>query len=526
MQIYHGATFNLAHTSADAAPPAAQPLRGPGRRLPGRRRHAPRQRPAGDLRVGPDHVAGCWPMQTWACRRTAEAGTLMAAGQSGPGRGARIMSADGPNGGRIGVIGGGLGGLAAACTLAARGYGRRCSKEPWLGGKAAVLEEDGFRFDMGPTILTMPRVLRRIFAEAGRDLERLPRPRPARPAVALLLRRRLGPRPRRRTSDAWRPTSTPSPRDVGGRGLPATSSTAPSGCTTSPTASSSGGRSRHRRHDRLQARTSRPRPCARRAEHAHGPTVAGTVRKHVPDAARRPDARPLHPVRRLVARRLAGGAVRHRPHADEEGVWYPLGGTRAVPEALAKLAARTRRRVPDRHRRPPHRHRRGGASPASRPTTASGSRSPPSSPTPTACGRTASCSAAPPAPAFERRRGYEPACSGVVLYLGLDRAYDHLLHHDFVFSRDPTRSSTAIYRKGEPAPDPTCYLVRPGPHRTRRRARRAARRSTSSSTRPTCGRTTTGRRMLPGVPPGDPRQAGDDRRAWRTSRSASCSSAR
>ena len=44
---------------ADAPPPAAEPLRGPGRRVPRRRRHAPRQRPAGDLRVGPDHVAGC-----------------------------------------------------------------------------------------------------------------------------------------------------------------------------------------------------------------------------------------------------------------------------------------------------------------------------------------------------------------------------------------------------------------------------------------------------------------------------------
>ena len=44
-------------------------------------------------------------------------------------------------------------------------------KNAWLGGKAAVLEERGFRFDMGPTILTVPRVLARIFAEAGRRLE-------------------------------------------------------------------------------------------------------------------------------------------------------------------------------------------------------------------------------------------------------------------------------------------------------------------------------------------------------------------
>jgi phytoene desaturase len=60
---------------------------------------------------------------------------------------------------------------------------------------------------------------------------------------------------------------------------------------------------------------------------------------------------------------------------------------------------------------------------------------------------------------FERRRGYEPACSGVVLYLGLNKRYDHLLHHDFVFSRDPEEEFDWIYNKGEPAPDPTCYLA-------------------------------------------------------------------
>src|SRR5271165_516635 len=74
--------------------------------------------------------------------------------------------------GRIGVIGGGLGGLAAACTLAARGYKVVVlEKNEWLGGKAAVLNVDGYRFDMGPTILLMPSVLGRIFAEAGRDIK-------------------------------------------------------------------------------------------------------------------------------------------------------------------------------------------------------------------------------------------------------------------------------------------------------------------------------------------------------------------
>ena len=59
------------------------------------------------------------------------------------------------------------------------------------------------------------------------------------------------------------------------------------------------------------------------------------------------------------------------------------------------------------------------------------------------------------------KKGYEPACSGVVLYLGLNRRYEHLGHHDFVFSRDAEEEFDFIYRRGEPAPDPTAYLAAP-----------------------------------------------------------------
>ena len=82
-------------------------------------------------------------------------------------------------GAKVIVIGSGLGGLAAAATAQARGHQVTVlERNAWLGGKAAVLNmpsPDGrgnFRFDMGPTILTVPRVLRRIFAEAGRDQQK------------------------------------------------------------------------------------------------------------------------------------------------------------------------------------------------------------------------------------------------------------------------------------------------------------------------------------------------------------------
>ncbi|HMP16875.1 MAG TPA: FAD-dependent oxidoreductase, partial [Gemmatales bacterium] len=72
----------------------------------------------------------------------------------------------------VGIIGSGLAGLAAACTLSARGYAVTLfERNDWLGGKAAVWQQAGYRFDMGPTILTLPSVLQRIFAEADRPME-------------------------------------------------------------------------------------------------------------------------------------------------------------------------------------------------------------------------------------------------------------------------------------------------------------------------------------------------------------------
>ena len=48
-----------------------------------------------------------------------------------------------------------------------------------------------------------------------------------------------------------------------------------------------------------------------------------------------------------------------------------------------------------------------------------------------------------------------------MLYLGLRKKYDHILHHNFVFSRDPHVEFQQIYQQGEPAADPTCYVCAP-----------------------------------------------------------------
>ena len=70
------------------------------------------------------------------------------------------------------VAGGGFGGIAAALRLRARGYAvRLIDRCPRLGGRAQVFERDGFRFDAGPTVVTAPHLFEELFALFGERME-------------------------------------------------------------------------------------------------------------------------------------------------------------------------------------------------------------------------------------------------------------------------------------------------------------------------------------------------------------------
>jgi phytoene desaturase len=365
---------------------------------------------------------------------------------------------------RIGVIGAGLGGLAAAATLAARGHRVTLfERNPWLGGKAAVLAEEGFRFDMGPTILTLPSVLGRIFAEAGRDLKRELDLVPLDPQWRCFyedgstLDLLADPRKMEAALDAFAPGSGAaggyrrflgvaerlheiSDRFFFWRSVGSVRDTFNAGKTFQ--ASVLG--------DLLALR--------------FGRTVAGTVRKHVPEprvaqmldhftqyVGSAPDASPAV---------LCG--IAHMQ--TQGGIWYPRGGIRAVPEALRRLALELG--VEIREETPVRRIlTEGGAGGAVLGIETEAGERVPLAAVVSNCDSVRThrelLAGQPAARRFERRRRYEPACSGVVLYLGLDRAYPHLLHHNFVFSQDPEEEFAAIYRRGEPAADPTCYVCAP-----------------------------------------------------------------
>lgn len=72
---------------------------------------------------------------------------------------------------KVVVAGAGLGGLSAAAHLVGDGHDvtvlERGSRP---GGRAGVIERDGFVLDTGPTVLTMPDLLAGVFAAAGQEL--------------------------------------------------------------------------------------------------------------------------------------------------------------------------------------------------------------------------------------------------------------------------------------------------------------------------------------------------------------------
>lgn len=363
------------------------------------------------------------------------------------------------------VIGSGLAGLSSACTLAARGHRVTVlEKNEWIGGKAAELKAEGFRFDMGPTILTLPSVLKKVFEEAGVPwedyLDLLPLDPQWRcffdatdkqPAAVLDLVSNVAEMQKNITRFSGDDGSAQGYakfiemskglhgvsdrfffwRSVGG---------------LSDTMQIGGAFSAAVLKDVLSLKM--------------GQSVAQVVRKHVSDER----------VAQMMDHftQYVGSAPDRSPAVlcgiahmqTDEGIWYPVGGTRAVPMALHQLAIQLGvqfRTEVDVKKIDVQQGAVQGV------TTTTGEHVP--------CDAVVSnCDAVrtyreliggTSSRPFQSESKFEPACSGVVLYLGLNRRYEQLLHHNFIFSQDAEVEFESIYDKGEPADDLSAYVCAP-----------------------------------------------------------------
>ena len=167
------------------------------------------------------------------------------------------------------VVGAGLGGLSCALHLA--GAGRRVTvleREPVPGGRAGLLESGGYRFDTGPTVLTMPDLV--ADALRGRGRGRSPTGWTSYASI-----RATG--PTTRTARPWTYAPTPRHRRRGragvragrGRGIPALRRLRDRAVPLRD------GRL-HRPQHRLPARAAHPEPrAARRARRVPSPRTQG-----------------------------------------------------------------------------------------------------------------------------------------------------------------------------------------------------------------------------------------------------------
>jgi len=376
------------------------------------------------------------------------------------------------------VIGGGLAGLSAACTAASRGHRvTLLEKNDWVGGKAAQHAAEGYRFDMGPTILTLPSVLKRVFAESGRSIEDYM------DMVAL--------------DPQWRCFFEGGSQGENGTVEENTvlDLVANVDQMKANLASFTGSQRSAVGYEKFMAVSEQLHGVSDRfffwksiggladtmevggafspavlkdvMSLRMGRSVASVVRSHVPDhrVAQMMD----HFTQYVGSSPLASPAVLCSiAHMQtEEGIWYPIGGTRAVPVALQRLAGELGVQI------------RTGVD-VSRIVTAKDPISGDAyvSGVETTSHETIPCDAVisncdairtyrellgetPQGKSFNKKNNPEPACSGVVLYLGLDRRYEQLLHHNFIFSKDHKEEFDYIYKRGEPAPDPTAYVCAP-----------------------------------------------------------------
>ncbi|MFO7900893.1 MAG: phytoene desaturase family protein [Planctomycetota bacterium] len=351
---------------------------------------------------------------------------------------------------RVVVIGAGLGGISAALSLAADGYEVRVfEKNDHVGGKLNLLQTEGFSFDLGPSILTLPEYFEKLFRQHGRQMSDY---------VAI---RELTPHWRNFFEDGARIDLLPDPDETAAR---------------NDTLGDEDGADLREflAYSKRLYEKSKPGYFDRGLD-----TAWQMARFYGPISALR-DFDLFSSMHDGVARRVRNEHLQHildffikyvgsSPY-DAPGVmnllahvqcafglWYVDGGMFNLALALDKLAREVGielclgQEVV------------GLSASGGRVTAAE-----------LADGRgvdgdlfVCNMEVIPacerllrePPPVLRKLSKFEPACSGLVLHLGTDREYPQLAHHNFFFSADPRNHFADVFHRKVLPRDPTVYVV-------------------------------------------------------------------
>jgi phytoene desaturase len=346
------------------------------------------------------------------------------------------------------ILGAGIGGLSAAIHLAARGHNVTVLEQnPAVGGKMSEIQAEGFRFDTGPSVITMRGVFEDLFRAANRRLEDYLTLLPVEPLTryfwpdgsSLDLSRDL-------TATAAQ-ISALEPRDLEGY-LDFLAEAARLHRITGPVF------------------TYGPPPSLESLKHvtlkdALSVDVVRSLQASIERRIRHPH------LRQLLGRfatyvgaspYLAPATLAVIAHVElTEGVWYPQGGIYAIARAYEKLARElgveirlnTRVREICLHGKQVSAVilENGDILPAS--TLIS------NLDVTSTYGLIQSERAARRLDTLKKR---DVSCSGMILLLGVEGAYSHLAHHNIFFSSDYRREFEQIFSERVLPDEPTLYL--------------------------------------------------------------------
>ncbi len=349
------------------------------------------------------------------------------------------------------VIGAGVGGLSAAIHLAARGQRVIVlEKNQYVGGKMAEVRAEGFRWDTGPSVITMRHVFEDLFTAAGRSLSDYLTLVPVDPLTRYFYPDGVILDAARSLSEMVRQIERLEPRDVEG----------------------------YLAYLAYAARLHRI--TGNVFVYGEPPSLRSFTQVSLADALRVDPLRTMNQaigsfvksthLRQLLSRfaTYVGADPYQAPatlnviaHVEMTGgVWYPQGGIYTIARALLRLAQELGVEV------------RTGC--AVTEILVNGQRS--VSGAVLQSGETVKTQAVianldvaavyehllPPAVVdrakLRRLTEAEPSCSGFVMLLGVEGEFPALAHHNIFFSRDYRREFDQIFRQGVPPDKPTVYV--------------------------------------------------------------------